>query len=78
MRGAFVECLSDFIAAIREDTEPRVTAIDGRQVTAVLDAITRSLCQTVDPNQSPGIAMPDAKDTTSSAITSSSSATSCC
>ena len=43
MRGAFVECLSDFIAAIVDDTEPRVTAFDGRQVTAVLDAVTRSL-----------------------------------
>ena len=43
MRGAFVECLSDFVAAIQEDTQPRVTAADGRQVTAVLDAITRSL-----------------------------------
>jgi predicted dehydrogenase len=43
MRGAFVECLSDFVAAITQDTEPRVTAFDGRQVTAVLDAISRSL-----------------------------------
>jgi predicted dehydrogenase len=43
MRGAFVECLSDFVSAIRDDTEPRVTAWDGRQVTAVLDAISRSL-----------------------------------
>ncbi|MPZ19497.1 MAG: gfo/Idh/MocA family oxidoreductase [Luteitalea sp.] len=43
MRGAFVECLSDFVAAVTEDTEPRVTAFDGRQVTAVLDAVTRSL-----------------------------------
>ncbi|MBA2257875.1 MAG: Gfo/Idh/MocA family oxidoreductase [Acidobacteria bacterium] len=43
MRGAFVECLSDFVAAITHDTEPRVTAFDGRQVTAVLDAVSRSL-----------------------------------
>lgn len=43
MRGAFVECLSDFVSAIRDDTEPRVTALDGRQVTAVLEAISRSL-----------------------------------
>jgi predicted dehydrogenase len=43
MRGAFVECLSDFVSAIRDDTEPRVTALDGRQVSAVLDAISRSL-----------------------------------
>jgi len=43
IRGAFVECLSDFVSAITQDTEPRVTAFDGRQVTAVLDAISRSL-----------------------------------
>lgn len=43
LRGAFVECLSDFLDAIIHDTEPKVTAFDGRQVTAVLDAITRSL-----------------------------------
>ena len=43
LRGAFVECLSDFIDAIIDDTEPKVTAIDGRQVTAVLDAVSRSL-----------------------------------
>jgi hypothetical protein len=43
MRGAFVECLSDFVSAITHDTEPRVSAFDGRQVTAVLDAISRSL-----------------------------------
>jgi predicted dehydrogenase len=43
VRGAFVECLSDFVSAIRDDIEPRVTAFDGRQVTAVLDAIARSL-----------------------------------
>lgn len=42
-RGAFVECLSDFIDAIREDREPQVTAFDGRQVSAVLDAVSRSL-----------------------------------
>ena len=43
MRGAFVECLSDFVTAITQDAEPRVTAFDGRQVAAVLDAISRSL-----------------------------------
>lgn len=42
-RGAFPACLEDFLFAIREDAEPRVTAIDGRQVTATLDAIHRSL-----------------------------------
>jgi len=43
LRGAFVECLSDFLDAILYDTEPKVTAFDGRQVTAVLDAVSRSL-----------------------------------
>ncbi|MGE0132840.1 MAG: Gfo/Idh/MocA family protein [Blastocatellales bacterium] len=43
LRGAFVECLSDFLDAIINDAEPKVTAFDGRQVTAVLDAVTRSL-----------------------------------
>lgn len=43
LRGAFVECLSDFLDAIINKSEPKVTAFDGRQVTAVLDAITRSL-----------------------------------
>jgi predicted dehydrogenase len=43
LRGAFVECLSDFLDAILTNSEPRVTAFDGRQVTAVLDAAMRSL-----------------------------------
>jgi predicted dehydrogenase len=43
LRGAFVECLSDFIDSIVNNTEPKVTAFDGRQVTAVLDAVSRSL-----------------------------------
>jgi predicted dehydrogenase len=43
LRGAFVECLADFVDAIMTGTEPKVTAFDGRQVTAVLDAVTRSL-----------------------------------
>jgi predicted dehydrogenase len=43
LRGAFVECLSDFLDAIINGTEPKVTAFDGRQVTATLDAVTRSL-----------------------------------
>ena len=43
LRGAFVECLSDFIDAIIDRTPAKVTAFDGRQVTAVLDAVTRSL-----------------------------------
>jgi predicted dehydrogenase len=43
LRGAFVECLSDFLDAIINDTAPQVTAFDGRQVTATLDAVTRSL-----------------------------------
>ena len=43
MRGAFVECLSDFVDSIINNTKPKVTAFDGRQVTAVLDAVSRSL-----------------------------------
>lgn len=43
LRGAFVECLNDFVTAIVEDTAPKVTVVDGRQVTAVLDAVSRSL-----------------------------------
>jgi predicted dehydrogenase len=43
LRGAFVECLSDFLDSIINKTEPKVTAFDGRQVTAVLDAVSRSL-----------------------------------
>jgi predicted dehydrogenase len=45
LRGAFVECLYDFISAIVEDTPPHVSAFDGRQVTAVLDAVSRSLAE---------------------------------
>lgn len=43
LRGAFVECLGDFVDAVFQVCPPRVTAVDGRQVTAVLDAVTRSL-----------------------------------
>ena len=43
MRGAFVECLSDFVESIRSGAAPQVGALDGRQVTAVLDAVSRSL-----------------------------------
>lgn len=43
LRGAFVECLSDFLDAIINNVEPKVTAFDGRQVTATLDAVSRSL-----------------------------------
>jgi len=44
-RGAFPSCLEDFIFAIINDTETRVTGIDGRQVTATLEAIHNSLDQ---------------------------------
>lgn len=43
MRGAFPSCLEDFLYAILEDQVPRVTAYDGRQVTATLEAIHKSL-----------------------------------
>jgi len=38
-----VECLGDFLDSILQDTQPKVTAFDGRQVTAVLEAISQSL-----------------------------------
>lgn len=43
LRGAFPMCLEDFLLAIRDDTAPHVTGIDGRQVTAILEAIHESL-----------------------------------
>lgn len=43
LRGAFPSCLEDFIFAIINDTTPRVTGYDGRQVTATLEAIHTSL-----------------------------------
>ena len=46
-RGAFPACLEDFARAILEDRDPEVTAFDGRQVTAALDAIHRSLASGV-------------------------------
>jgi predicted dehydrogenase len=43
LRGAFPACLEDFLYSIIDGTEPHVTAYDGRQVTATLEAIHRSL-----------------------------------
>jgi predicted dehydrogenase len=43
MRGAFPSCLEDFLYAILEDTPTRVNGFDGRQVTAILQAIHESL-----------------------------------
>lgn len=43
LRGAFPSCLEDFLYAVIDDTAPRVTGFDGRQVTAALEAIHRSL-----------------------------------
>jgi predicted dehydrogenase len=57
-RGAFPACLEDFLFAIREDTTPRVTVVDGRQVTATLDAIHRSL----ESGQSEAVAALDKED----------------
>ncbi len=45
LRGAFPSCLEDFVYAILNDTEPHVTGFDGRQVTATLEAIHRSLAE---------------------------------
>lgn len=44
-RGAFPWCLEDFVYAILNDTETKVTGFDGRQVTATLQAIHQSLAQ---------------------------------
>jgi predicted dehydrogenase len=43
LRGAFPACLEDFLYAVVDDSEPHVTGYDGRQVTAVLEAIHISL-----------------------------------
>lgn len=43
MRGAFPSCLEDFLFAVRDGRQPFVTAFDGRQVTATLEAIHQSL-----------------------------------
>ena len=40
--GAFRQCLESFVDCIIDDTEPHVTAHDGRQVTAVLCAIDQA------------------------------------
>jgi predicted dehydrogenase len=45
MRGAFPSCLEDFVYAILNDTQTRVTGFDGRQVTAALEAIHQSLAR---------------------------------
>jgi len=41
--GALPSCMDSFVAAIEEKREPFVTAKDGRKVTAILDAVHRSL-----------------------------------
>ena len=41
--GAFQACLASFIDCIVDDTEPHVTARDGRQVTAILCAIDKAV-----------------------------------
>lgn len=43
MRGAFPSCLEDFLYAVLDNVTPRVTGLDGRQVTATLEAIHKSL-----------------------------------
>ncbi len=42
-QGALPACMYSFVDAIRENREPYVTAKDGRAVTAILDAVHRSL-----------------------------------
>jgi predicted dehydrogenase len=53
VRGAFPWCLEDFLHAIREGRDPQVTALDGRQVTATLEAIHRSLVSGVSEKVAP-------------------------
>lgn len=64
MRGAFPSCLEDFLYAVLDNTTPRVTGLDGRQVTATLEAIHKSLesgnTELVLP-PSPADAMPHAR-----------------
>lgn len=43
LRGGRPYCVEDFLRAVQDRTPPRVTAFDGRQVTATLEAIHRSL-----------------------------------
>jgi predicted dehydrogenase len=45
LRGAFPSCLEDFAYAILNDTTPKVSGFDGRQVTAALEAIHESLAR---------------------------------
>lgn len=42
-RGAFPFCVEHFIAMVADHAEPLVTSLDGRQVTATLSAIHKSL-----------------------------------
>ena len=53
MRGAFPSCLEDFLYAVLDNTQPQVTALDGRQVTATLEAIHKSLQSEVTEPVSP-------------------------
>ena len=43
LRGAYPSCLGDFVRSVREDLPTAVNAFDGRQVTATLVAIHKSL-----------------------------------
>ncbi|MGH9616137.1 MAG: Gfo/Idh/MocA family protein [Acidobacteriaceae bacterium] len=64
MRGAFPSCLEDFLYAILDDTAPRVTGLEGRQVTATLEAIHKSLeSGNTEPVSQPrqASAVPDAR-----------------
>ena len=55
LRGAFPSCLEDFLYAIIEDTPTHVAGLDGRQVTATLVAIHKSL----ESGRTESIAQPD-------------------
>jgi len=42
VRGSFIACLDSFVDSIVNDSKPVVGAYDGRQVTAILEAIVKS------------------------------------
>ena len=43
LRGGRPNCVEDFLRAVQNHTPPLVSAFDGRQVTATLEAIHKSL-----------------------------------
>lgn len=58
IRGAFASCIEDFLYAVLNNTVPHVTALDGRQVTATLEAIHQSL----ESGRTEAVRQPDQPD----------------